>query len=186
MPKKITIVPPSTGDLWDPVKERFIPVPAGKPVTISIEHSLVAISKWEAKWKKHLLGNADINEEQFQDYVRCMTITQNVNPDLYYSLTEEQISDILDYMKDPMTATKITQNNQSGRASGSRFITSEVIYAQMAILRIPYSPCEKWHINRLLMLIQVTSIEQQPPKKMGKADSMARHKALNRARRGKR
>jgi hypothetical protein len=54
----------------------------------------------------------------------------------------------------------------------------------MVGLQIPLE-CEKWHLNRLMKLIEVCSANQTPPKKMGKEEIMSRNKALNAARRAK-
>ena len=117
-----------------------------------------------------------------------MTITQNVDPLVYSALTRENYEEILKYMESPMTATVINEKNipkgGAGRMGG-RTITNELIYYWMSALQIPFSPCEKWHINRLMTLIRVASIEQQPPKQMSKRDIMAQNKSLNAARRAK-
>ena len=166
-------------ELHDPVTDIFYTT---KDVTITIEHSLVSLSKWESKWKKPLLATKDMTRPMFEDYVRCMTVTQNVDPLVYKCLTTSQINEIQEYMADPMTATIVKSDKKTG--GRNRFMTSELIYAYMAILRIPYE-CQKWHLNRLLTLIQVVSIEQEPKKKMSKADTMSRHRSLNAARRAK-
>jgi hypothetical protein len=61
-------------------------------------------------------------------------------------------------------------------------ITSEVIYAWMCFNNIP-SEYEKWHIKRLLTLIQVCNTYNQPPKKMSKNDIIRNNDAINAARR---
>ena len=154
-----------------------------------MEHSLVSISKWESKWKVHFLGNREITPEQFLDYVQCMTITQNPSPRWFevISSSESLLKKISDYITDSMTATTINERNVqrvSGPYHADKIMTSELIYAWMAILKIPFS-CEKWHINRLLTLIRVTSIEKQPPKKMSAREAMAQQDALNAMRRAK-
>lgn len=169
------------GELWDPVEEVFY-YPDSQEITI--EHSLVSLSKWESKWKTFFIGNKDITVAQFVDYVRCMTITQNVKSDSYLSLYKDPdlIKQIAEYMADPMTATTI--NEAALKMAGgnklisSKRITSELIYYWMTALNIPFE-CQKWHINRLLTLIKVASIESQPPKKMGKADAMRQQASLN-------
>ena len=164
-----------------------------KSTELTLEHSLISISKWESKHKKPFLpsGPPGIRQEphlkpdELLDYIRCMTITQNVDPNTYNALTSENIEAIKGYMEDPMTATTISQKNK--KRGQNRVITSELIYAWMAILRIPYQ-CEKWHLNRLLTLIQVTSIEQDPDdkgRKVPQQQVMSQQKALNAARRKK-
>jgi hypothetical protein len=177
-------------ELYDPATEMFSYT---KEVTLTLEHSLVSLSKWESKWKIPFLSlgqqrpgtspDKGLSPEQFLDYVKCMTLTQNVDPMVYNALTEENLKDILHYIEDPMTATTINKQQQKGGKQG-RVITSELIYAWMAILRIPYE-CQKWHLNRLLMLIQVTGLEQEPPKKMDPKNVLRQNSSLNKARRMK-
>ena len=41
-----------------------------KGQTLQLEHSLVSISKWEAKWKKAFLKKDDRSTEEVLDYVK--------------------------------------------------------------------------------------------------------------------
>ena len=109
-----------------------------------------------------------------------MTLTQNVDPNTYNLLTKENIIEINKYISSPMTAT--TFHEDPNKKSSREIITSEIIYYWMISLNIPFE-CQKWHLNRLLTLIKVCSIKQQPPKKMSKRDVMSRNAALNAARR---
>ena len=61
---------------------------------LQLEHSLVSISKWESKWHIPFLDGKDKTLEQIIDYVRCMTITQNVKPEVYNRLTEDNLKAI--------------------------------------------------------------------------------------------
>lgn len=149
-----------------------------KPQTLRLEHSLVSISKWEAKWCKHFLGNRNKTSEELLDYVRCMTLTQNVDPLTYKGLRKSDVDKIVDYIEAPMTATTFKEVN---KAAPLKIITSEEIYYQMIALGIPFE-CQKWHINRLLTLIKVCNIRNDP-KKMGKTDILRQNAQLNKARR---
>lgn len=154
-----------------------------KAQTIIMEHSLISISKWEAKWKKPYFSE-DKTDEEVLDYLRCMTVTpQNIDPNIYKALTKENVDEITDYINDPMTATTITDNqNHSGR---KQVITSELIYYWMIAQNIPIE-FEKWHINRLLTLIRVCSIKNDPnPKKMNRSAVAKQNRAINAARRAK-
>lgn len=152
-----------------------------KGQTIALEHSLVSISKWESKWHKPFLYTKDKKtSEEIRDYVRCMTLTQNVNPILYTALTKENVDSIMAYIEDPMTATWFSEKEPK-RAS-REIITSEIIYYWMIALNIPFE-CQKWHINRLLTLIRVCNEKNAPHKKMSKREQLSRNRALNAARR---
>lgn len=177
MPKMITVNPCK---YWDGRREVFFTYPE-KPVTFQIEHSLVSISKWEARWKKPFLSKTDERTaEEMLDYIRCMTITQNVDPNIYHFLPESVINEIKDYMDDPMTATTInTSNSQKNDRS---IVTTELIYYWMTAFNIPFT-CEKWHFNRLMTLIRICDIKNSPQKKMGANEMRARNRKLNAERR---
>lgn len=151
-----------------------------KPQILKLEHSLVSISKWESKWHKPFLDNNDKSIEEVMDYIRCMTINP-VSEYVYYSLTQDNITTIQNYIDDPMTATTI--KSIPGKRN-NEIVTSELIYYWMVALEIPFE-CEKWHINRLLTLIQICNIKNQPAKNMSKREVMNQNRLLNEARRAK-
>ena len=146
---------------------------------IQLEHSLVSISKWEANWCKPFLNGRDKTPDEILDYIKCMTITEGVTDDLYSRLTQDNFTTINDYLGRPMTAT--TFSNEKGKAN-REIITSEVIYYWMVSFNIPFE-CQYWHLNRLLTLIKVCNVKNNPPKKMSKNEILSRNKALNEARR---
>lgn len=175
----LTITIPAV-ELWDEAKQEFVGLQ--KEQTIQLEHSLISISKWESKWCKAFLTNKQKTREEMMDYVRCMTITPNVDPDIYKYLSNENILEINKYIEAPMTATCISEDKAS--KGGSReVVTSELIYYWMIALQIPLDECQKWHLNRLLTLIKVCNVKNQPPKKTSKKDLLNRNAALNAARR---
>lgn len=164
-------------ELYDEVNNEFLTI---KGQTIQLEHSLLSLSKWESKHHKHFLNNKTITSAELKDYVRCMTITQNVDPRLYkYCLSNSLIKKVLDYIDDPMTATTISSKNGP---HSREIITSEIIYYWMISLNIPFE-CQKWHLNRLLTLIRICGIKNQDPKKMSKSALANRNTSLNAARR---
>jgi len=154
-----------------------------KGQTIQLEHSLISVSKWESKWHKPFLSNKEKTEKETIDYIRCMTLTQNVRPELYDNITYAQLKKVTDYIDDPMTATTF-RDNKKGGPSRRQIITAEIIYYWMVSLDIPFE-CQKWHLNRLLTLIRVCNEKEMPSKKMGKKDIMKSNAALNAARRAK-
>lgn len=165
-------------ELFNEETQEFIQI---KEQTLCLEHSLVSISKWESKWKKAFLTINEKTIEEMIDYIRCMTITQNVNPICYSGLTRQNLMDVQKYIEDTMTAT--TFRNQKG-AKSHEIITSEIIYYWMIDLGIPFE-CQKWHLNRLLTLVNVCSIKNTPAKKMSRKDAYAQQSQLNAARRAK-
>lgn len=162
---------------WDETKQEFV---STKEITLQLEHSLVSLQKWESKWHKAFLSKKEKTAEETIDYIKCMTITQNVSDDVYSCLTQENINEINAYIENPMTATYFSEqeNNKSNRET----VTAELIYYWMITLQIPIE-CKKWHLNQLLTLIRVCNIKNQPPKKMSRRDIMSRNAALNAARR---
>lgn len=162
---------------WDSNKEEFVYT---NEHTLELEHSLRSISKWESKWKKAFLSAKDMTREQQLDYIRCMTIGKAPELTVYYALNNSQIEEIFKYVNDPMTATRIPKQPQTG---GSKdVITSELIYYWMVSLGIPFE-CQNWHLNRLLTLIEVCNIKQTPAKKRNFSEMAAERAMLNASRR---
>lgn len=164
-------------DLFNEATLEFIKVPACK---LKLEHSLISISKWESKWHKSFTNNLKTaSREEILDYVKCMTLNNVNDPNVYNGITNDIFKKIVDYINDPMTASTVNDMNKRG---GGTFITSELVYYWMTSFHIPFE-CEKWHFNRLMMLIRICNAKNQPSKKMSKGAIMNRNKALNEARR---
>lgn len=188
MPLTITIQPK---EFYDEVKNRFINV---KETELTLEHSLISISKWESKYKKPFLVEHSIaSPEELMYYVQCMTISpQKPDPMLYYALSEENMNDIMKYINDPMTATWFSEDkleNGKKKRHKKEILTNEVIYWQMSALEIPWQ-CEKWHLNRLLTLIRVASLKNEEAygdknNKPNKNEILKRNAALNAQRKAK-
>lgn len=161
-------------EYWDEEKEQFINTMGGD---LHFEHSLVSISKWESKWKKPFLGSNKTNAELY-DYICCMC-EETVTEDLIKSLGDESINRILSYVNDPMSATTVNENKRN--KPSREVVTSELIYYWMIALEIPFE-CQYWHLNRLMKLIDVCNIKNNP-KKMGKNEIYKQNRDLNAARR---
>lgn len=171
----LTIVVPQC-EYFDEEKSEFVHT---KECTLQLEHSLLSLSKWESKWRKPFLSTDNKTDEEILDYIRCMTITQNVDKSVYYRLSRENIEKINEYINLPMTATTFSDKNGP---RNNQIITNEIIYYWMISLNIPFE-CQKWHLNRLLTLVKVCSIKNSPPKKMSKKEISNRNRALNASRR---
>lgn len=171
----LRIVVPAV-EYFDEENQEFIQT---KEQVLQLEHSLVSISKWESKWKKAFLSKQEKSYEESIDYIRCMTLTQNVDPSVYTRLTNENIAQVDAYISDSMTATYIREDKNSGMSR--EIVTAELIYYWMISQNIPLE-CQKWHLNRLLVLIRVCNIKNSPPKKRSKREIMAQNAAINAAR----
>lgn len=185
MPLKL-VIKPKEG--WDETKQEFVET---KGITLCLEHSLVSLSKWESKYKRPYLKKDDKKtDEEIIEYIKCMTITQNVDENIYSLLSIDDLKKINEYITDPMTATWFNENtpnnNQPQRKIRQEQITSELVYYWMFSYRIPMQ-CEKWHLNRLLTLIRIFSIKDAEANgktnKMSKRDILSQNRALNAARR---
>lgn len=172
----LQIVVPAV-EAWDEAAQEFI---YGEECVLELEHSLVSLSKWESKWRKAFLGKQEKTREETIDYIRCMTLTPDVDPSVYNRLTDENVTQINNYIAAPMTATHFS-DDPNGKNS-REVVTSELVYYWMIALTIPFE-CQDWHLNRLLTLIRVCNIKNAPPKKMSKREIMSRNASLNAARR---
>jgi hypothetical protein len=160
---------------YDEEKNEFI---YPKSQVLQLEHSLVSVSKWESIWCKPFLTEDKKTNEETISYIECMTITKNVDQNIYNSITDSIIDKINIYIDAKMTSMNFPKSNDHSR----EIVTSELIYYSMIALNIPFS-CEKWHLNRLLALINVCNIKNQPPKKLSKEEIMMRNAELNASRR---
>ena len=163
-------------EVYDDGKSEFI---IKKGQILQVEHSLVSIAKWESKWNKPFLTNKAKTIEETIDYIKCMTITQNVLPYIYSQITNENVNQVSEYIALPMSATWFTNEDN---IPSKEIITSEIIYYSMIAYNIPFE-CQKWHLNRLLTLIRVCKKKNDKPRKMSKAEIVNRNRELNNKRR---
>jgi hypothetical protein len=177
---------PEQKDIFDENTQMFLP--ETKKTVLNLEHSLIAISKWESKWKvPYLDPNIKKSHEMEIDYIKCMTINNNlIDPNIYNVIPMPIYKQILDYIADPMTATQFkSTNNVKKRGSsitGEKIITSELLYYYMIANNIP-SEYEKWHVSRLMVLIRICGIKNGPVKKKSKQEIISENDRINEERR---
>jgi len=178
----LTIEVPET-DVWDKANSQFVTLPGA---TLELEHSLVSLSKWEAKWQLPFLSTDDKTTEQTLDYIEMMCLTEVESPTIFKRLSEENVAKINDYLKSKMTATWFaeTPTLPGGAPKRQETITSELIYYWLVSLQIPFET-QYWHLNRLITLVRVINEKNKPEKKMSKADLAARNRMLNEQRKAK-
>lgn len=174
-------------ELYDPKKDLFFEL----KTTIQLEHSLISMSKWESIWCKPFLPVDKVleveagisNHSEELSYIKCMIIGKH--PDyLPTILYQKHAKEIQEYIQHPATATVIYRQDTESRSR--KIITTEQIYYWMIRFNIPME-CEKWHINRLLMLVDICNIKEKQA--AGKNNMTPKQAAkyqyeLNKARRG--
>ena len=164
--------------------------------TITMEHSLVSISKWESKYHKPFISDENKTPRELQYYAKCMTITQNVDPLVYMALSDEDYKKIVEYIEDKHSATFFSDDGKQDSKGPNPYakkqiVTSELIYYWMVALEIPFDPCQKWHLNNLLILIKIcqrkneASQKKSGDKKTSRAALAQKYAAINARRRKK-
>ena len=143
---------------------------------LELEHSLVALSKWESKYEKPFLGKGDKTREETLGYIEAMCLTPNLPPDVFHRLSKENFDEINDYIGAKMSATWFSEVHKSPK--NHEIITSELIYYWMFSLNVPIE-CENWHLSRLFTLLRVFNVKNDKPKKMSRSEIAARNRELN-------
>ena len=159
---------------FDDSKNEFL---YGDEVRLELEHSLISLSKWETDWGVPFLSDTDKTPEQTMAYIVDMTLTENVDPEVYTRLTDEHYKLISDYINAKRTATWFKEIPGPPRRSREQ-ITSELIYYWMSELNIPFE-CETWHLKRLVTLVRVVNEKNKKPQKMSRSEMAAERRALN-------
>lgn len=167
-------------ELWDDEAEIFRYTEC---TVLEFEHSLASLSKWESKYHKLFLVPEKHTEEEMFGYVQAMLVTPNVEPEVLYRLTQEQVAAINDYINDPMTATTINELPQRRGQTNER-LSAELIYFWMNSYGIPYE-ARHWHLNQLFMLIKIHYAKQQKPQKINKQTRIQQMAELNAQRKAK-
>jgi hypothetical protein len=163
-------------ELFDYSTNKFFSV---DDVVVELEHSLVSLSKWEAKHQKPFLSGEKTNEE-FLSYIQFMIISPGVDPDIVFKFSQENFEQINEYINSKETATTFGMMvEKKGRAE---VITEELIRYWMYAFQIPKEH-EHDHLNKLFTLIRVCNVKQSKPKKMSPAEIAARQRELNARRR---
>lgn len=173
----LTVKVQMSPECWDDAKQEFV---SPDERVLRLEHSLISVSKWESKWCKSFFSNREKTPEETLHYIECMCLDDDVDPEVYSHLSDSNIKVIFEYVNAPMTATHFAE--EKSKRPSKDVITSELIYYWMTALNVPFE-CQTWHLNRLLTLIHVCNVKNQPDKKMSKREIMSRNSALNAARR---
>lgn len=179
-------------EIWDEDNEQFLYFGPEKILNLNLEHSLVSISKWESKYHKPYLSSEKTADEAL-DYMQMMVVGEyedKIDKDWFKVLTRQQVEEIDKYVNDPMTATTFSsdketkekeKNGNKNKKLNGEIITNELMYYWMTALNIPFE-CQYWHLNRLITLVRVCSIKNQPKDKKKKKGLTSTQMAERRAR----
>lgn len=161
-------------EYFDGETNEFTIIPA---TSATFEYSLIAVSKWEAKWKERWLGSEFRGlSERLIDFYMCMCLTPDFNREY---ITEDVAMKLSKYIDDSQTATTFTagQNAGGGGAAGKVY-SSEEIYALMFMNQVPIE-FESRNLNRLLVTLRIIGLYSNPPKKMTQQEVMKQNAEIN-------
>lgn len=174
-------------DCWDEEKQLFFSI---KGCDVMLEHSLVSVSRWEAKYHKPFLKENQRTIEEQLDYIRMMVVEGEMEDhNTIYLITQNQLNEINDYINDPQTATIFSKQDEEElnkkSLNSDKFVSSEEIYYWMTAQNIPIE-CERWHLNRLITLVKMCAIKNKPEdkknKRMSSSDLASRRARMKAAR----
>lgn len=149
-------------------------------VTLTLEHSLVSLSKWESEFQKPFLAPGDKTSKEIFAYIQAMILTEDFDPDIIFRLDQDHLDQINAYIESKQSATTFgLMPETTGRGET---ITSELVYYWLVAFNIPFE-CQYWHLNRLFALIRICNIKNSPQKKMSRSEIAMRNRALNEQRR---
>lgn len=166
---KITVC---LNELFDEETQEF----TSENFILEMEHSLVALSKWESKYEKPFLAPDQKSDDDVMTYIQAMILTPDYPENILTFLSRENLADISEYLDAKMTATWFSEI--PGAPKSREIITSELIYYWMIQFQIPFE-AQHWHLNRLFTLIKVCNMKNAKPTKMSRSEMIARNRALN-------
>lgn len=183
MPLNLTV---KGKDAFDYSKEEFVYI---KDQEVELEHCLLAMSRWESKWKKSFVEtfsrkDKKIPTKELFSYIQCMVMNDGVDPNFIFCLTPDQTQKIVEYFADQKTATTIKHEGSTPPRS-NEVMTTELIYYYMSQVPLPFDVCERWHFSRLMKTLEIASIKSQPDKKMNPKAWGSKQSAINAMRRAK-
>ena len=166
MPCKIYI---PAQDLWDESRGEFISIKEHK---LTLEHSLVSLTKYESNWHTPFLSPEEKTQEQVMDYIRCMVMEDDYDDNFIYALTPQDLKKIETYIATDQTASTIPEEKNSTEPKSNELMTSELIYYYLGQIQCLTPTIENWHLSRTLTLIRIASWKQ-PEKELNKKEALA-------------
>jgi hypothetical protein len=151
-------------------------------VELTLEHSLISLSKWESILNKPFLSKEPKPPHEIRLYIEAMIISTNPPPNIVDRFAQEHMDAVNAYIDSSQSATTFGSMPEA-RGRGET-ITSELIYYWMVMFNIPFE-CQTWHLNRLFALIRICNLKNSKPKKMSRQQLAERNRTLNEQRREK-
>ena len=167
MPLKIFI---PKQDLWDDSRGEFIPI---KEHNLTLEHSLVSLTKWESKWCKPFLSPEEKTQEEVKDYVRCMILNEDVEDEIIFAFTPKDLKEVEAYIAKNQTATTFPEERKTSEPQSNELMTSELIYYYLGQMQCINPTIENWHLSRVLTLIRVASFKNKGEQKLNKTEALS-------------
>lgn len=162
-------------ELWDEARARIIHI---KEQTLTLEYSLVALSKWEARHHKIFLSPEEKTEEEKLDFIYCMIYNENVKSEIVYAFTEKDFRDIEHYIITSQSAAIIPEE-KTNEPKSNELLSSDLIYYYLAQMQVPYIPTQDWHLSRVLAMIRIGSFKNKPEKKLSKQEAISQVESIN-------
>lgn len=151
---------------------------SGTKVVLGFEHSLLALSKWEAKTQIAFLGSRQKTPEQMINYFQAMLVSPEQDPNLVYRLDPGQLEELTNYINASQTATT-TPAPDEDKKQAKTVNTSEVMYSWLVACKIPFHPVETWHISRMTALVERVQFNNAPPKKVNRVQALTDWARIN-------
>lgn len=156
-------------EIFDNEKQEFIEA-VKKDTVIKLEHSLISLQKWEAIHHKAFLSKRPKTRQETIDYIKCMCLHEVDDDKIFDYIPTKELDRVAGYIENPMSATVFAEDTLSENKyikKKDEILTAEKIYYWMIALNIPQE-FKKWHLNQLINLIKLVSLENERINNKGK------------------
>lgn len=150
-------------------------------VELSLEHSLLSLSKWESIHEEPFFDQKEMTPEKTMSYFECMLVSDPPHSKWIERVPTDEFHRMAEYINSNQTATWFRETKQTRPPQEKT--TSELIYYWLVQFNIPFWPTETWHLNRLMTLVKIAGIKQSKPEKMSPAARREEQRRLNEERR---
>lgn len=162
-------------EFFDGKENKFAYKDGGK---VNFEYSLKAIYDWEGIHQKLFL-KGNLTYDETVDFYTKMALTEKpLDADF---MTDDVMELLAEYIKASHTATTFTQTQEGQNGNNhtrGKIYSSEELYALMFANNIPLE-FEKRNLNRLLVVLRIIALHNNPPKKLSKQDILKQNRQLN-------